>query len=202
MDYYAMIKEVVSGEMPMKSFQEIYFSDEKLQSFLQDNLPEKMLSIAPVCWSNGDINRVFHRNKWKTAFERYEVFCTLKLFLECSGVEFVATQKYRMEYCALLDVMPTYINGEKAEMLAEQIIKDTPSEKSAVKRAKVIREKIKEAFHIEGRKYPRWPQDTDWPFSETGRPLKYISQKSDGDLVRFTFLDVDTGNEVIVEDYY
>lgn len=52
------------------------------------------------------------------------------------------------------------------------------------------------------RKYPRWAQDTDWPFSATGKPLKYIGRKRDGDLVLYIFMDVDTQEIVTVEEYY
>ena len=56
---------------------------------------------------------------------------------------------------------------------------------------------------MEGRKYPRWAQDSDWPFSESGKPMKYISQRNvDSETIELTFEDVDTGKRSTVIDIY
>lgn len=102
----------------------------------------------------------------------------------------------RFDY--LLDVRPTYIGGEKADTLIEKIIEENP--KSSKKDVKV---KIKQAFHIEGNKYPRWAQEPEWPFSDIGKPMKYISQKRiNSEVIELTFEDVDTGERKVVTDIY
>ena len=69
------------------------------------------------------------------------------------------------------------------------------------KRKKAAREKIKELFHIEGRKYPRWAQESEWPMGKNS-PMKFIRQKQDEDQVLFWFEDVDTGEERVIEQFY
>lgn len=62
---------------------------------------------------------------------------------------------------------------------------------------------VRKSFHIEGRKYPRWAQDSDWPFSESGKPMKYIRQwNKSSEEIKLLFEDVDTGKRSIVIDIY
>lgn len=110
--------------------------------------------------------------------------------------------KYYDNFGFLIDVMPEYISGRQAEIFVAEIIQSVPETMSKTRRLKEIKAKIRNAFHVEDRKYPRWAQDTDWPFSQTGKPLKYIARKMNGDLVQHTFIDVDTGEETIVEEFY
>ena len=118
---------------------------------------------------------------------------------ETINVDKTLDQKYDF----LLDVMPKYICGEKSQELVEKIISETTINLIEKKRKKFIKEKIKEAFHLEGNNYPRWVQDSDWPFSKNGKPLKFISQRNKNlYVVELIFEDVDTGEKVTIEDIY
>ena len=98
----------------------------------------------------------------------------------------------------ILDVCPFYICGRQAEALVEKIIDENPKASK-----KALKEMVRKSFHIEGRKYPRWAQDSDWPFSESGKPMKYISQRNvDSETIELTFEDVDTGKRSTVIDIY
>lgn len=102
------------------------------------------------------------------------------------------------KHSLLLNVCPDYICGKQAEKLVEQILDENPK---ATK--KLIKEIIKETFHLEKGKYPRWAQDSEWPFSETGKPMKYISQKNkNSEVIELVFEDVDTGKKVTIEDIF
>ena len=59
-------------------------------------------------------------------------------------------------------------------------------------------------FHIEGRRFPFWIQEAEWPVSATGKPMKFISQKSvyQVEVKQYIFEDVDTHEQVIVEQFY
>lgn len=202
MDYIELLKKFVSGEISIKEFEQVYFSDEGLQQYLQEKLPESMVGYAQVRWNNGDINLALRKEKWNTKRGRFVVQILIHIWLQGNAIECEATPVYHEESSFLIGVMPDYINGEQAEALVDEIIQSVPETMPKTKRIKEIKAKIKEAFHLEDRKYPRWAQDTDWPFSKTGKPLKYVSQKTDGDLVKLKFIDVDTGEETIVEDFY
>ena len=118
-----------------------------------------------------------------------EVFPDEKIVMDTSLIE---KSKYVLSMC------PDYICGAKAKELVEIII-DENSKLSQ----KEIKEKIKETFHIEKGKYPRWAQDSEWPFSETVKPMKYISQRNkNSEVIELIFEDVDTGKRVTIKDIY
>lgn len=202
MDYIEVLKNFVSGQISFEVFEKIYFSDENLQLFLQDNLPKRMIDYADVRWYNGNINMALEKKNWKTKHGRFGVQCIIEYWLKYSDIDCYVTPIYREQSRFIINVKPDYINGEEAETFIDGIIESVPETMPKTKRIKEIKVKIKEAFHVEDRKYPRWAQDTDWPFSKAGKPLKYVSRKTDGDLVQHTFVDVDTGEETIVEEFY
>lgn len=201
-NYIELLKNFVSGQISIEEFENIYYSEEKLQKFLQDKLPENMHSYAEVRWNNGDINLALKKENWKTKSGRFGVQILIRRWLQGNFINCEVASIYQEELSFLIDVMPDYINGEQAESLIDGIIQSVPETMPKTKRLKEIKVKIRDAFHVEDRKYPRWVQDTDWPFSQTGKPLKYVSRKTDGDLVQHTFVDVDTGEETIVEEFY
>ena len=202
MDYIEILKKFVGGEMSIEEFKNIYFFDEKIQQFLQDNLPESMVGYADVRWNDGDINLALKKQKWETKWGRSVIQSLIEIWLTRNNIDCYVTPIYDEEYSFLIDVMPDYINGVQAEAFIDDIIQSVPETMPKTKRIKEIKAKTKEAFHVEDRKYPRWAQDTDWPFSQMGKPLKYVSRKTGGDLVQHTFVDVDTGEETIVEEFY
>ena len=202
MDYIEVLKNFVSGQISFEEFESVYYSEEKLQQFLQENLPESMVGYAEVRWNNGDINLALKNENWKTKNGRLGVQYLIEYWLQYSNIDCYVTPSYREQFMFIINVMPDYINGEQAESFIDKIIENVPETMPKTKRIKEIKAKIREAFHVEDKKYPRWAQDTDWPFSKTGKPLKYVSRKTDGDLVQHTFVDVDTGEETIVEEFY
>jgi len=104
----------------------------------------------------------------------------------------------------MLDVCPEYIDGSEVDEsgIIERIIDEVSDDMPESKQKKLIREKIKEAFHIEGRKFPCWIQSPEWPMSN-GKPMKFIKtvKKHGGELREHHFVDVETGEERIVEDF-
>ena len=81
------------------------------------------------------------------------------------------------------------------------IFPSLPQELPASRRAALCRKKIKEAFHIEGRLYPRWVQEAEWPFRD-GKPMRFVGQKTDCERVTYTVLDDGTGEVERVEQYW
>ena len=67
---------------------------------------------------------------------------------------------------------------------------------------------IKELFHIESNKYPRWIQSPEWPIGENGVPMRFVSQKRKKGkeyetilYTEFLFEDVKTGEQRVVEQF-
>jgi len=109
----------------------------------------------------------------------------------------------------MIDVCPEYIDGveiDEADII-EKIIAEVPENLPKTKRKKEIKEKIKAAFHIDG-KYPRWVQGGEWPVSASGKPMRFIGQKRKKGkgyenmlYTIYTFEDVDTGEIRTVEQF-
>lgn len=201
MDHIQLLKGFVEGAISIKEFQRIYESDLELQKYLNDNLPSSIRNYAGIRMSNGDINEVLKRFRWGTAFADSSIQDYIGKWLQGNGISFTPTSVYNERFERLLEIMPDYIEGVQAEALVEKIMQSIPSELSKTKQNQLIKEKIKEAFHLHNGKRPHWVQGSDWPFSETGKPLKYISRKTVGDFTVFLFQDVDTGDITEVKEY-
>ena len=197
------IIKFVEGDITIAEFMDQLKKELELQQYLRENMPKTLLRFRDIEISNNDIVDCFQKTFcWKKIGDALSIHYLVKTWLKENNILAKPTEIYSEKFGFLLDVKPDYINGEQAESLIDEIIQSVPETMSKTKRIKEIKAKIKEAFHVEDKKYPRWAQDTDWPFSKTGKPLKYLSRKTDGDLVQHTFVDVDTGEETIVEEFY
>lgn len=112
------------------------------------------------------------------------------------------------KYCFMLDACPEYIGGEQADELIEQLLESFPKELSKTKRIKLFKEQVKELFHIESNKYPRWIQSPEWPIGENGVPMRFVSQKRKKGkeyetilYTEFLFEDIKTGELRVVEQF-
>ena len=111
-------------------------------------------------------------------------------------------------HCFMLDACPEYIGGPEAEMLLEKLLNDLPKELSKSKQIKHFKDQIRELFHIEKNKYPRWIQGADWPISPSGKPMRFVEQKrkkgKEYETMLYTlyvFEDVDTGEQRTIEQF-
>ena len=103
-----------------------------------------------------------------------------------------------------LKACPGYIGGSevaKSNILGK-LLSDIPIEWSLSKQVKTARERIKAAFYIEGNHYPRWIQAPEWPISH-GKPMKFLeSVRINPEFLQHHFIDVDTGEVRIVNDFH
>lgn len=104
----------------------------------------------------------------------------------------------------LLEACPEYLLSVDVESsgILEELMEEFPETMSKGKRIKAFKEKLKSMFFIEGQKYPRWIQDSEWPLSKTGKPTKFLRQKSKGEISYYYFLDVDTNEEIQIIQAY
>lgn len=103
----------------------------------------------------------------------------------------------------MLDICPDYIGGTEIEEagIIEKIIAEAPQDLPKSKRIKLLKEKVKQAFHIEARVRPYWIQEPEWPVNN-GRPMKFVrtEKKHGGEVKLHHFVDVETGETRVVED--
>ena len=90
----------------------------------------------------------------------------------------VRTDKYMEAYSFSLDVLPGYVGGIEAEdYISSVIISKYPQNMKSAQRKKQIKEEIRNAFLRDGKGYPHWIQDPEWPLGENGIPMIYTGQK-------------------------
>lgn len=110
--------------------------------------------------------------------------------------------RYEIEYDFYLAVCGDYLDGPEVNVFLDKLVYEIYSQSgtkaSRIRRAKIV---AKNAFHIEGSKYPRWIQGAEWPMGQNS-PMEYLSRKRNGERAVFTFRDVDTGAIREVEQYY
>ena len=88
---------------------------------------------------------------------------------------------------------------EKAKQLEkERIAKEQAKEKERIAKGKQM---IKDAFHVEDNKRPRWIQSCEWPMGVKS-PMKYVGRRKIDDGAVFIFRDVDTAEIREVEQFY
>ena len=92
-------------------------------------------------------------------------------------------------------------DGEEATEYIENLLSQFPPSLGKTKRVKSAKAALKNAFHVEGRNYPHWVQESEWPMGKNS-PMKFERQEKHGELVKFYFVDVDTGEEKVVEQLY
>ena len=136
--------------------------------------------------------------KWIEVLWYFEVIAAV---VKAAYPEIIPTPYYRQESDFLLAVVGDYLGGDEVEDFISDLLDKYPPEMPKTKRKKEAKAALREAFHLEGSKYPMWAQEPEWPMGKKS-PMAYVSKKTDGDLVRFTFRDVDTGEEKIVEQLY
>ena len=110
----------------------------------------------------------------------------------------------RDKFRFLLDACPEYVDGTEItqHMILEHILEEIPPELSKTKRIKLFRERLREVFHLEGRKYPHWIQSPEWPVNN-GKPMRYLKTISvNPEFRKHVFVDVDTGETREVDDFF
>lgn len=128
-----------------------------------------------------------------------------KLIMEAFPQEqIVRSKELSNKYDFLLDACPEYLLSVDIEGsgILEQLMEEFPETMPKTKRIKAFKEKLKAMFFVEGQKYPRWIQASEWPLSKTGKPTKFLRQKSKGEVSYYYFLDMDTGKEIEIMQAY
>lgn len=100
----------------------------------------------------------------------------------------------------LLELKDAYFGGSEVDALIENVSKLFPESMGKTKRKNAAKKYMKDLFHIQGRRYPRWLQAPDWPMGQHS-PMEYLSEKRNGNRIVFTFRDVDTGEIREVEQF-
>lgn len=211
--------DYVEGRVPSKEFRRKVITDSSIVTWLQSivSKEQEMMLVKGVDeYGKLLVTHVPYnieyliRNVWKcekgtTGDELnmiYEIFRLLKrAYPERS---FVVDETLSNKYNFILDACPEYLDSVEIENagILDNLMEEFPEAMPKTKRIKAFKSKLKELFYVEGQKYPRWIQESEWPLSPSGKPTKFLRQKSKGELTYYYFLDVDTNKEIEVVQSY
>ena len=218
MDYKKYVIDFVEGRVKPKDFIEYCNNNSEVLDWIQSVVPK-----GKICYKHYDVDgkripeevvpydiRIIWGQEltWSGESESGKLqnlhHMVSQLILEIFPDEVVVKDNTLSDrFRFLLEILPDYIHGTQAEELVDKIINSVPESMPKGKRIKEIKEKIKQAFHLDGKKYPRWWQNTDWPFSKTGKPKRFVSQGQGchEEITEYIFEDVDTGERETVIDH-
>ena len=212
--------DFLTGEMPYEEFIECWDMDDLLLEWIDANTDMSVLKPEwenlPYAYVRTVINKHFG-GSFK-AWEEYDRNCKKRWVPAClersakfnaiAGVvltiypELKLTAKYEDEAKFYHSAVSDRFGGSEVEAEIEAIVMRAYNEKGSMTgKRKFAKQLLNELFHIEGKKYPRWVQEPEWPMGDIS-PMKFIGQERTGELVRFTFCDADTGEERVIEQLY
>ena len=145
----------------------------------------------------------FHlTNDFNTAGGRLNAYAFLFSLAYKHYPELKPSDRFSKEFSFFLDVCGEYTDGPEVEAFAQTIVFEVYNSNLKMgERKQLAKQRIREAFHIEERNYPRWIQGAEWPMGKS-TPMRYINRKRTGDLVTFTFEDVDTQEIRNIKQFY
>ena len=148
--------------------------------------------------------RDFGGPKWSIGYIHHTHQLLLARFVQVfPNYDIKPTEDYEMKN-QLRFACPDYVGGVEVidQGVLDKIIDLLPKDLSMSKKKTLFKNMVREAFHVEGNKYPRWIQSPEWPVNN-GVPLKFVKTKRiNSEMVHHYFVDINTGEERIVEDFH
>ena len=210
------LEEMLTGRMDMRNFLKLLKNDDELKLYIKTLIPDyvknikehpfwEKLSYPYTVLKRMDydlmqyIEKEFKMNG--SIPDNLRIWSLLYRVYKFEHPNLTYTNRYEDEcHFYLLAVGDSY-EGEEVDHVIEKIINDTVNISPKTKRVKAAKEKLREAFHIEGQKRPRWIQGAEWPCG-IDSPMQFVGQKTKGEEVTYTFKDVTTGEIREIVQYY
>lgn len=209
-----VIEQMLTGQMPMSEFVRLLRTDCALQEEIRCLVPQEAVNNRDhVLWTRMDYGTVatynFNYLKFLANYARFDgtigddlnIHSCIQNVYKCYKPELNYTTQYNEAFGTYLDAVGNYYEGPEVTTLLNRIVLEALTIKPKSKRAKLLREKLKETFHVIGRNRPYWIQGGDWPMGKNS-PMQYIGNSKIADGVQYEFRDVDTGETRFVEQFY
>lgn len=216
-----VVVDFVEGKMPFCDFLDAWRSQPEISDWLEGVLDLK--SPLPEAWTELPLSYIrlaIHKHhggsfrsftasegylidgkpRHSRALEQMAIFHAIASIVVVAYPNTKLTKYYDEEYQFCDAVLGNAIGGAEVECTIEDMLKAFPNSMSKATRKKTAKQAMNEVFHIESKR-PRWIQEPEWPMGEKS-PMKFLSQKQDGDKVEFVFVDVDTNTERTVTQYF
>lgn len=221
-----IVLQFVGGEVGFVEFYRAYRKDERVLRCLEDAVAELAARDIPVTYDavfradpsfEGTSSEPVFTRRHPTvaskiedllksdcsfAMKRAEIYDLVFSVVAAQAPETAYCHKYSDEFKFFLRAVPEYASGgeDACAYIEQTIIAALPPDLSEAKRVKLCKEQVRQRFHVEGNRHPRWVQSAEWPIVG-GEPAKYVGCERSGDRVRYFFEDPATGRRVAVEQY-
>lgn len=211
--------DYIEGKLEVGTFEELLENDSDLLEWLQSIVP----STKTMYIFDSSINNVVQRPyRIETMLQecesiqvggpkgsleyRYVVHKEISdLITEAfPELNIVRDSSLKDDFELSMDVCPQYIGGVEiaSANIIGALLATVPRTLSKANRKKEAKEKILKAFHIEGKKYPKWRQEPEWPVYN-GSPMKFVrTERVNSEVNIHYFVDVESGSERSIEDAF
>lgn len=209
-----VIELMLTGEMDMCQFVELIKSDSMVQDALRNLIPTeaianrdhdfwKCISFDSLQKNNFDFLMHLY---WVCRFDgslgdNLNIFGSISRVYMYRKPKLSYTTKHVDSYDLYLNVIKDCFDGPEVRGLVEQIIRDAITIQTKKGRLDAAKKEIQLMFHTTDSKKPRWIQGPQWPMG-IKTPMRFLSQKRKGEFVQYLFLDIDTNQTRIIEQFY
>lgn len=219
MEYLDIVVDYVEGRMSFEEFDAILCENEGFVQWFERMIPADWKCHTLATEENNYTPEILpfsiHQMRIQEAYglgigslgHQVNIHSTMKLFMQEVFPEIEIHPLFPNEeiYKLSLSACPDYIDGTEIRQnkVIENIVNECDKNWPRTRKIKHIKERIKEVFHIDGRKHPQWIQQPEWPMSNA-RPMKFVktTAKVKYEWYQHHFVDVDTGEERIVDDMH
>ena len=209
-----VLQQMLSGRIEMDEYLYLLTSDFNLQNELNSIIPRDAIdNPSHLLWKHVSYNFLFKYNfdlyNCLISFHRLDnsisdnlnIFGFIKRIYIHIIPDFTFTKQYHDAHETYLDVVKDCYDGPEVRELVNDIIKECLIVKTKSGRKKEGKKKILERFHVIDKNKPRWIQGAEWPMGANS-PMKFVEQKRHKEQVEYLFIDVDTGEERTIIQYY
>lgn len=199
-----MVKEIldyVSGKMSHEEFEaELNINPElwdEIQSLVPEDIADQHCSFRQV-WGNmaGFETNNYSVKSTLTSFGyKYSMaYGLISALVKYQYPDIVCREPIDESPEDILEkIHMAYIGGDEVDDYLRELMSKCTTRKE-------LKDRLKESFPCISRKHPNWIQEPEWP-EINGIPMKFISQKQDGDKFEYEFQDINSEKSKIITQY-
>ena len=210
------IEKFLSGKMDVTDFMTELRSCEQLNASVQNLIPtdaiadsdhpfwdrRRILRNTLQCYDFAVRSMLFSLYGYgETEEDRLDIFNAIRALYVWHHPNFRFTQKYEDEAFFYLDLEQDCFGGPEVIGIVKRIAQEYQGIVPKSKRKKEAKAEVYKLFHVVDRKLPRWIQGPMWPMG-VNSPMQFVSQKRQGSVTMYTFIDADTDAIKVIEQCY
>ena len=194
--YINIVKDFIEERLSFEDFEQICKNDTDFRAFLAKHKNIYLKNLV-----NYSFLVMIDKYNWNSVLRREDIYESFHWLLVDCNVKFTRSDKCYNAAQKIYNLIPAWLSDDASDYVDEHFLEKMPEGMTQTQKKAWLKERIKETFKYEKRP-PQWAQGGEWPRMADGRFMTFRSQKSDGELEIYTFVNPDTGEEVTYEEYY